>query len=163
MTRRIAIDIETSGLDPAFGGEIILICAVELLEGGGFGAHFQRWVKPFRPLMPLTEDLTGISNLKLANAPIFDDIVESFLAFTADSELVCSNAGFDRKFLNHALINLQLPTLPLERFVDLLNEVPSEFREHSTDGIYKYAGVEQCISGKPSYEVARLYWALANL
>jgi len=162
MTRRIAIDIETSGLDPASGGEVILICAAELLEGGVLGAHFQSKVKPLRPLIPLAEELTGISNTALADAPSFSDIVGDFIAFSDGAELVCIDSEFDSKFLNQALMDAHLPSLQPERFIDLLSEVPSEFREQGSEGIYNYAGIEPEMSGKPSVEVARLYWALVN-
>ena len=163
MKRRIAIDIETSRLVPDSGGEIILICAVELLEGGVLGAHFQSRVKPSRPLIPVAERLTGISNTILADAPGFSDIAGDFLAFTDGAELVCINGEFDSKFLNQELTDMDLSPLQPERFIDLLRKLPPKFREQGSEGIYRYAQVPQNQSAKPSEEVARLYWALIDV
>jgi DNA polymerase-3 subunit epsilon len=163
MTRRIAIDIETSGLDPDSGAEIILICAVELLEGGSLGAHFQSTVKPSRPLIPAAVELTVITNEMLVNAPSFAEIADDFLDFIADAGLVCINSEFDSKFLNQELTDIDLSPLQPERFIDLLRKLPLEFREQGSEGIYRYAQVSQNQSAKPSEEVARLYWALIDV
>jgi DNA polymerase III epsilon subunit family exonuclease len=162
MMRRIAIDIETSGLAPASGGEIILICAVELLEGRRLGAQFHSRIKPSRPLRPLVEELTDIRNTSLANAPNFVDIAEHFIDFTAGSELVCINSAFDSSFVNRALKDSGLATLEPERFIDLLSKLPPAFLEQGSEGIYRYTKISRNRSAKPSEEVARLYWALVE-
>ena len=41
MPRQVAIDIETSGLDPEAGDSIIMICARELLDDRQSGSAFQ--------------------------------------------------------------------------------------------------------------------------
>ena len=160
MTRRIAIDIETSGLDPEAGFGIIRICAVELLVGGRLGANFQSLVKPLRPLIPLAEEVTSITNEMLVKAPSFSDIAAEFLNFSAEAELICLNAAFERAFLNRALADTGLPPLPLGRFMDLSSKVPCDLREQGSDGIYRYAGIKRNPIAPPSHEVALLYRAL---
>lgn len=162
MTRRIAIDIETSGLDPDTGGEIILICAVELLEGKKLGAHFQRLVKPSRLLKPLVENLTGIRTTTLSKAPNFSDIAKDFIYFTAGAELICINSEFDIKFLNRALTDAGFVALEPKRFMDLLSRLPPEFLEQGSGSIYRYTKISRDKSAKPSEEVARLYWSLMD-
>lgn len=160
MTRRIAIDIETSGLDPEAGFGIIRICAVELLDGGRLGANFQSLVKPSHPLIPLAEEVTGITNGMLVKAPSFSDIAIKFLNFTAEAELICLNAAFERAFLGRALAGSCLPPLPLGRFMDLWSKVPHDLREQGSDGIYRHLGIKRNPIAPPSHEVALLYWAL---
>lgn len=160
MTRRIAIDTETSGLDPEGGDSIIMICAQELLDEQHNGSAFQTLVKPSRPLIPAAEELTGITNEMLTTAPCFAEIADDFLNFIADAELVCINAPFEVAFLNRALADSQNSALPQERFMDLLNKLPREFREQGSDGIFNYAGIERDPLAKPSADVVRLYSAL---
>lgn len=161
MTRRIAIDIETSGLNPE-AGDIIMICALELLDEGQSGSALQTLIKPSRPLIPAAEELTGITSAMLATAPSFAEITDDFLEFIADAELVCINAPFEVAFLNRALADTQNPTIPQEGFMDLLSKIPREFREQGSDGIFNYAGIEPDPLSQPSEEVARLYWALID-
>lgn len=160
MTRRIAIDIETSGLNPEAGFEVIKICAVELVGASQFGANFHSLVKPSHPLLPLAEEITGIANNMLVNAPSFSEIVIPFLNFIAEAKLICINAAFDRAFLNNALDDLNLPGLPSKNFFDLQSKIPSDFRKQGSDALYNYASIRRNPSAQPSKEVARLYWAL---
>lgn len=160
MVRKVAIDIETSGLDPEAGDGIIMICALELLDERQSASAFQTLVKPSRPLIPAAEELTGITNAVLVTAPPFAEIADDFLDFIADAELVCINAPFEVAFLNRALADSQNPTIPQERFMDLLNKLPREFLEQGSDGIFNYAGIEPDPLSQPSEEVVRLYWAL---
>jgi DNA polymerase-3 subunit epsilon len=162
MTRRIAIDIETSGLDPESGAEIIMVCALEVLDGMQSGAAFQKLTRPNRPLARVAEHLTGISNSALERSPRFTDIVDDFVEFIANAELVCLDWEFDSSFLNLALANSGRPSLQPERVVDLWEKVPIEFREQGSDGIYSYAAIEPNPLAAPSEEVSRLYWALVD-
>jgi DNA polymerase-3 subunit epsilon len=162
MTRRIAIDIETSGLDPEAGDGIIMICALELLNEQQVGSAFQTLIKPSRSLIPAAVELTGITNEMLAMAPSFAEIVDEFLHFIADAELVCINAPFEVAFLNRALADSQNPTIPQVRVMDLFNKIPQEFHKEGIDGIFKYACIEPNPLSKPSEEVAHLYWALID-
>ena len=160
MPRRVAIDIETSGLDPEAGDSIIMICARELLDDRQSGSAFQTLVKPSRPLIPAAEELTGITNKALVTAPSFAEIAYEFLDFISDAELVCINAPFEFAFLNRAFAASQNSTIPEERFTDLLDKVPREFREQGSEGIFNYAGIEPDPLSQPSEEVVRIYWAL---
>ncbi len=160
MARKVAIDTETSGLDPETGDDIIMICALELLDERQSGSAFQTLVKPSRPLTPAAEELTGITNEALITAPSFAEIADQFLDFIADAELVCINAPFEAAFLNRALFVSRNPKIPQERFMDLMNKLPREFREQGSDGIYSYVAIEPNPLATSAEEVSRLYWAL---
>ncbi len=45
----------------------------------------------------------GITNEFLLDKPEFKDIVDDYLVFTKDAELIIHNAPFDIGFLNHEL------------------------------------------------------------
>lgn len=162
MARMVAIDTETSGLDPDTGADIIMICALELLDERQSGSAFQAFVKPSHPLTPAVEELTGITNEALITAPSFAEIADQFLDFIADAELVCLNAPFEAAFLNRALAGSRNPKIPHERFMDLMSKLPREFREQGIDGIYSYSAIEPNPLATASEEVSRLYWALMD-
>ncbi len=120
--REIALDTETTGLDPAGGDRIIEIGAVELLNHIPTGRTFRRRINPGRPVSDDTVRITGITDADLADCPPFDDpdIVGAFLAFLGDAQLVAHNASFDRGFLNAELIRCGRDPIPDHRWIDTL-------------------------------------------
>ncbi|PND38864.1 DNA polymerase III subunit epsilon [Paucibacter aquatile] len=91
------IDFETSGLGPGSGGRATEIAAV-LVRGGQIVDRFQSlmhtgvWVPPF------IEQLTGISNAMLDDAPPAAEVMRELAQFTRGCPLVAHNASFDRGF-----------------------------------------------------------------
>jgi DNA polymerase-3 subunit epsilon len=160
MTRRIAIDIETSGLNPNTGAEVVMICALELRNDMQSGAAFQKLSKPTYPLTLMAEELTGISNSALEHSLRFADVADDLLTFVGNAELVCLDWKFVSLFLNLALANSGRPPLQSESVLDLWDKVPVEFRGQGSDGVFSYAGVERNPAGPPSGEISRLYQAL---
>ena len=98
MPRPIAvIDFETTGSSPAAGARATEIAAVLVQDGRIVGQyqslmHSGAWVSPF------IEQLTGISNAMLADAPSAGQVMHEVLQFTQGCPLVAHNAGFDRGF-----------------------------------------------------------------
>jgi len=91
------IDFETSGLGPSSGGRATEIAAVLVREGrivDSFQSlmHSGVWVPPF------IEQLTGISNAMLADAPPAAEVMRELARFTQGCPLVAHNAAFDRGF-----------------------------------------------------------------
>jgi len=85
---------------------------------------FHTLVNPQTSIPPFITSLTGISDAMVADAPLFCDVVDDFLAFIDDSVLVAHNARFDMGFLNHeigrvyedyCLVNPSLCTVQLAR------------------------------------------------
>ena len=94
------IDFETTGMSPAMGARATEVAVVLLREGRIVGryASLMRsgvWVPPF------IEQLTGISNRMLANAPPADQVMHEVSDFTRGCAMVAHNAGFDRGFWQH--------------------------------------------------------------
>lgn len=91
------IDFETSGLGPTHGGRATEIAAV-LVRDGQIVDRFQSlmhtgvWVPPF------IEQLTGINNAMLADAPPAAEVMREVARFTRGCALVAHNASFDRGF-----------------------------------------------------------------
>jgi DNA polymerase-3 subunit epsilon len=51
-------------------------------------------------------EVHGITDEFLADKPLFADVVEDFMAFIGDADLVIHNAPFDVGFINHELAKL---------------------------------------------------------
>ena len=96
----VAIDLETTGLDPR-EEQIIEVGAVRFINGKP-AEEFQTFISCPKPLDPFIIDLTGITDYKLVGAPSFRDISEQLQVFISDSVLVGQNVDFDLQFLSAA-------------------------------------------------------------
>ncbi|MGZ5051765.1 MAG: DNA polymerase III subunit epsilon [Methylobacter sp.] len=99
--RLVVLDTETTGLNPQEGHRIIEIGCVEVVNRRLTGKSFHVYINPERVIDACAIEVHGITNEFLADKPTFDCIVEDFLAFIKDSELVIHNAPFDVGFINH--------------------------------------------------------------
>ena len=98
--RQIVLDTETTGLEVSEGHRIIEIGCIELRHRRPTGRHWHRYLRPGREVEPGALAVHGITNEFLESQPAFADVVEEFLAFVGDAELVIHNAEFDVGFLN---------------------------------------------------------------
>lgn len=101
--RQIVLDTETTGLEPSQGHRVIEIGCVELLERKLTGNHYHQYINPEREVEQGALDVHGISNEFLSEKPVFIHIVDEFLEYVTDSQLVIHNAPFDVGFINHEL------------------------------------------------------------
>lgn len=101
--RQIVLDVETTGLEPQQGHRIIEIGCVELHKRRRTGNSYQQYLNPEHEIEDGAYDVHGLSNEMLTDKPVFVEIVEEFIEFVKDSELIIHNAPFDVKFLNSEL------------------------------------------------------------
>ena len=101
--RQIVLDTETTGLSTAQGHRVIEIGCVEMINRRLTGREFHRFLNPDRDVDEGAERVHGISRADLENEPRFPEVVDEFLDFIKDSELVIHNADFDVGFLEHEL------------------------------------------------------------
>ncbi|MFQ5380083.1 MAG: helicase C-terminal domain-containing protein [Dehalococcoidia bacterium] len=94
----IAIDIETTGLDPEADG-ITEVGAVRFDTEGNELASFQTLVNPECEIPAFAEALTGIRPEDLKHAPPFEEIIGDLLEFAGEASVVGHNIAFDRAFL----------------------------------------------------------------
>lgn len=113
--RQIVLDTETTGLETRDGHRIIEIGCVELVERRLTGNHYHVYINPQRKVDEGAFKVHGISDEFLADKPVFDSIINDFLAFIGDSELIIHNAAFDMGFLNHELNLARRGPRPLEK------------------------------------------------
>ena len=101
QTTFVVVDLETTGGSPKNGCAITEIGAVKI-RGGELLGEFQSFVNPLAHIPEYITELTGITDLMVATAPIIDDLLPTFLEFTgasSESVLVAHNAPFDIGFL----------------------------------------------------------------
>ena len=101
--RQIVLDTETTGLSTAQGHRIIEIGCIEMVNRRLTGREFHRFLNPDRDIDEGAEAVHGISRAQLETEPRFHEIVDEFIAFVKDAELVIHNADFDVGFIEHEL------------------------------------------------------------
>ena len=101
--RQIVLDTETTGLSTAQGHRIIEIVCIEMVNRRLTGREFHRFLNPDRKIDEGAEAVHGISREQLETEPRFSEIVDEFLEFVRDAELVIHNADFDVGFIEHEL------------------------------------------------------------
>ncbi len=109
MLRQIILDTETTGLGHASGHRIIEIGCLELIDRSLTGEQFHVYLNPDRAIDPGAMKVHGIKNEFLVDKPRFADILEDFLSFVKDAELIIHNAPFDMGFLNAELKRAKYP------------------------------------------------------
>lgn len=128
----IILDIETTGLNPAFD-EIIEIACLKISNGKTISTcHSYIQPEPFfdddgikHYVDSFISDLTGITDEQLNNAPKFKDIAKDLFNFLGDALIIGHNVNFDINFLydnllkslDQKLSNDYLDTLRLSRII----------------------------------------------
>ncbi|NNF15942.1 MAG: DNA polymerase III subunit epsilon, partial [Gammaproteobacteria bacterium] len=85
------------------GHRVIEIGCIELLDRRHTGNHFHQYISPEREIDEGALKVHGITQEFLSTQPLFQDVVEQFLDFVRDAELVIHNAEFDIGFLDYEL------------------------------------------------------------
>ena len=162
----VALDIETTGLDPQFD-EIIELAAVKI-ENGAETARFQTLVKPKEDIDGFITALTGITNDMVRDAPAIEAALPAFLAFVGESAVVGHNVNFDVNFLYDTAERLGLPpfsndiadTMRISRrlYPDLKNHKLSTLISHLGVGqSVEHRALSDCLQTQQCFEKMRDY------
>ncbi len=127
MRREIILDTETTGLDPYQGHKLIEIAAIEMENRVLTGAKFHSYINPKRDVPIEAFRIHGISSEFLLDKPLFEEIVDEFLAFIKDGTLIIHNAAFDLKFLNNELAIARRDTIEHTKTLDTLTMARKAF------------------------------------
>ena len=103
MSRLIVLDTETTGLDVNDGHRIIEIGCVEIVNRNITSNSFHRYVNPMRQIDDGAKNVHGITYSMLEDKPKFSEILNEFLEYLSDSDLIIHNAPFDLGFLSKEL------------------------------------------------------------
>ncbi len=102
MERIAVIDFETTGLSPNSSCRAMEI-AVVMLENGRIVERYQSLMNTGVRVPAFIEQLTGISNAMLRNAPPAERVMEEVNEFVGCTPLLAHNASFDQKFWDFEL------------------------------------------------------------
>ena len=128
--RQIVLDTETTGLEPTQGHRIIEIGCTELIDRRPTSNDFHVYLNPERAIDAGAEAVHGLSAEFLSSKPLFSSIVEDFLEYVGDAELVIHNAPFDMGFINHELSLLKPARPKLDLQCAILDTLPMARKMH---------------------------------
>lgn len=106
MKSYIALDLETTGLDPK-QEKITEIAALKIVDGI-VTEQLVTFVNPMRKLEGHITRLTGITDQMLEDAPAIEAVMEDAAAFIGDLPILGHNIMFDYSFLKQAAVNSHL-------------------------------------------------------
>jgi len=95
------VDIETTGSYAAANG--ITEIAIHVFDGMEVVATFESLVNPLQPIPPFIQQMTGITNEMVANAPSFATIAERIYTLLQGQIFVAHNVQFDYSFVKAQL------------------------------------------------------------
>jgi ATP-dependent DNA helicase DinG len=97
MPTLVALDIETTGLDPQ--KDAILEIGAVRFNGRRVEAEWESLISPGRSIPSFITQLTGITNQMVAQAPTLRDVFPDLKYFVGDAPIVGHNVRFDLSFL----------------------------------------------------------------
>lgn len=98
----VVIDLETNGNSPKKGDRIIQFAAV-VVRNGKIVEEYSSLINPLQPISPFIEELTGINDEMVKDAPLFEEIAEKVQELLKDAYFVAHNVLFDLSFLSEEL------------------------------------------------------------
>ncbi len=110
----VVVDLETTGLDPYKGCEIIEIGVTEI-NNNKIGKNYSRLIKPNGIIPSLITDITNISNEMVENEKSLEEVLPKFRQYIGDKTIIAHNAKFDLKFLNYYLNKMGLE--PINNYI----------------------------------------------
>ena len=97
MRTLVALDLETTGLDPA--RDAILEIGALRFRGARVEKILSQLVNPGRPISPFITQLTGIDDTMVASAPRLSSVLGDLVDLIGDAPVIGHNIAFDLAFL----------------------------------------------------------------
>lgn len=107
----VVLDVETTGLDPTVGHDVIEIAA-QKIHGREVVGEFVSLVKSSKPIPPEATKIHGITQADIdKDGKDVSDVVPELVAFLGDAVVIGHNVMFDVGFINEHLKRLGKPAL----------------------------------------------------
>ncbi|MGL5314549.1 MAG: 3'-5' exonuclease [Peptostreptococcaceae bacterium] len=110
MEEYIVVDLETTGLDPYKGCEIIEIGITEIKDDK-IVKNYSRLIKPKSHIPYFITEITNISDDMVKGEDGIEEVLPRFRKYIGDRTIIAHNAKFDLKFLNYYLSEMNLPII----------------------------------------------------
>lgn len=110
----VIFDLETTGLYPESGDEIIEIGAVVVEDLTLQSKTFHSMVNPGKPIPAASSAVNGIKDADVKDAPKIEKVIPDFLKFVGSRIWVAQNAKFDLSFI---VVKLKQMNIPLRQTV----------------------------------------------
>lgn len=107
MKEYVVVDLETTGLDPYKGCEIIEIGITEIVNDK-IVKNYSRLIKPKKDIPYFITNITNIDNDMVKNEEEIEVVLPRFRKYIGDKTIIAHNAKFDLKFLNFYLKEMNL-------------------------------------------------------
>jgi DNA polymerase-3 subunit epsilon len=102
MKDYIVLDLETTGLKPKSGSEIIEIGITEITKGE-ISNNFSKLIKPKECIPEFITNLTHITNYMVKDSDSIESTLPKFRNYIGDKTVIAHNAKFDIGFINYYL------------------------------------------------------------
>lgn len=98
----VVVDLETTGLSPYEGCEIIEIGVTEI-NNGEIVRNYSRLIKPKGIIPYKITNITNITNEMVKDAKVLEEVIYNFRKYMGSRTMIAHNAKFDISFLNYYL------------------------------------------------------------
>lgn len=105
VNKYVVVDLETTGNSPKRGDKIIQFAAV-VIEDGKITEQFSSLINPQQNIPAFIEELTGLNDSMVVDAPLFSEIAAKVTDILEDSYFVAHNVLFDLSFLQDELLEV---------------------------------------------------------
>lgn len=140
-TSFVCIDIETTGLSPAYE-DIIEVAAIRV-ENKIITDTFSETVNIHRPLPPFITALTGITDKEIRASNSYENVLTRFCSFVGGDILLGHNVNFDVNFLYDKCLD-KTGILFENDFVDTLKiarKLLPQLKHHRLDDLAEYYNI----------------------
>ena len=123
----VILDTETTGLSVSEGHRIVEIGCVEIKDLIPTSKKFHCYLNPERKVSQRALEVHGYTDEFLSSQKKFLDVVDNFLKFIENKQLVIHNAEFDLSHLNNELALLGKKKIDSKNVVDTLRLARDKF------------------------------------
>ena len=140
----IFLDTETTGLSFKDGHKIVEIACIETKDLIPTGRIFHKLINPKRDIPDEAFKVHGYSKNFLNDKETFDKIVDEFLNFVKEKNIIIHNAPFDLSFLNGELSAINKNIIYKNKVIDSLEVARNKFpgSSNSLDALCKKFNID---------------------